>query len=126
MTYEPPNTSPPKELVAVTSAKIILLTSERDLQTYTNAADLAGYINSIEKAVDTFFASPERRTSREIAIQLSLTVKGHDIEIAAKPELTTDVAGDLRYRLENVPAPRVRGPVRLDYLLSVWNVPQKQ
>jgi hypothetical protein len=127
VTYEPQNASPPKKLIAVGSTRIVLLTSERDLQTYTNANDLAGYINSIEKAVDTFFAPPERRTSREITIQLSLTAGDeHEVIIAAKPELTTDLADELHRRLEDLPAPKVGGPVKLDYILTVWNFPQRQ
>jgi hypothetical protein len=127
VTYEAQNASSPKELVAVSSSRIVLLTGQRDLQTYTNANDLAGYINSIEKAVDTFFALPERRTSREIAIHLSLTTgDGHEVIIAAKPEVTTDLADELHRRLEDLPAPKVGGPVKFDYILTVWNFPQIQ
>jgi len=72
-----------------------------------------------------FFALPARRTSREIAIQLALTAEGHEVRIVAKPDLTGDVGDDLRHRLESVPAPKVGGPVKLNYIITVWGASEK-
>jgi len=104
----------------------VLFTSERDLQTYTTVHELVEYLKSIKKAVDTFFAPQERETSREIAIQLLLTVGGHEVKLAVKPDLTADVADDLRHKLQSVPAPKVGGPVKLEYILNIGNVSGEQ
>jgi hypothetical protein len=124
-TYEPESVSM-KERVAVSSGRIVLLTSERDLQSRITAEDLGGYVNAIENAVDVFFTSPARRTSRELTIHLSLTAESQEIQVLASPYLTEDVGEELQKRLEDVPAPKVRGPVKLDCLLKVWRIASKQ
>ena len=124
--YRPKNTSSPSDLAAMSRDKVVLLTSERDLQTYTTVHELVEYLKSIKKAVDTFFAPQERETSREIAIQLALTVGGHVVKLAVKPDLTADVADDLRHKLQSVPSPKVGGPVKLEYILNIGNVSGEQ
>ena len=120
-TYNPETTLPPKERLAVSSSRTVLLTSEHDLQERTTADDLAGYANLIEKAVDTFF-TPLERTNRELAIQLVLTAAGHEVRFIAVPALSADAAEDLQKRLDSVPSPEVSGPVKLDFILSLWSV----
>jgi hypothetical protein len=120
-TYNPETTLPPKERLAVSSSRTVLLTSEHDLQGRTTADDLAGYANLIEKAVDTFF-TPLERTNRELAIQLVLTAAGHEVRFIAVPALSADAAEDLQKRLDSVPSPEVSGPVKLDFILSLWSV----
>jgi len=97
-----------------------LLTSEQDLQALTNADDLAGYANAIEKVVDAFFTPPERRTKRDLTIQLAMTPGGHEVKIAADPNLSADDEQDLWKKLRDVAAPKVGGPVKFDYILNVW------
>jgi len=125
-TYNPETTLPPKELVAVSSSRIVLLTSEHDLQERTPAEDLAAYVNAIENVVDTFFTPLERRTNRELTIQLALTTAEHEVRFIAVPDLSADVAEDLHERLESVPSPKVGGPVKLDFILSLWSVASNQ
>jgi hypothetical protein len=125
--YEPHGSFPAtKHRVAVSSSRIVLLTSERDLQARTTAEDLASYVNAIGNAVDAFFTPSERRTSRELTIQLALTAEGHEVRVPALLDLSAEVIEDLHQRLESVPAPRVGGPVKLDYILSVWSVASTQ
>ncbi len=121
-TYEPETTLPPKERLAVSSSRIVLLTSDHDLQERTTADDLAGYANLIEKAVDTFFTPLERRANRELTIELALTAAGHEVRFIAVPALSADAAEDLQKRLDSVPSPKVGGPVKLDFILSLWSV----
>jgi len=125
-TYHPESTLPPKERVAVSSTRIVLLISERGLQERTTAEDLAAYVNAIESAVDTFFTPLERRTNRELTIQLALTTAEHEVRFIAVPDLSADVTEDLHERLESVPSPKVGGPVKLDLILSLWSVASKQ
>ena len=110
----------------MSSGRIVLLDSERNLRARITVADFAGYVNAIESAVGMFFTSSERRTSRELAIQLSLTAAAHEGQFFAKPELTEDVAEDLHKEPEGVPTPKVSGPVKVELLLSVWSVASKQ
>ncbi len=125
-TYNPDTSLPPKELVAVSSSRTVLLTSDRDLQEHTTAEDLAAYVNAIEKVVDTFFTSLERRTNRELTIQLALSAAEHEVRFIAVPDLSADVAEDLHERLESVPSPKVGSPVKLDFILSLWSVASNQ
>jgi hypothetical protein len=125
-TYEPERTLPPKERLAVSSSRVVLLTSEQDLQARTTADDLGGYLNVIEKTVDTFFTRLERRTNRELTIQLELTAVGHEVGFTAVPDLSADAAEDLLKGLESVPSPKVGGPVKLDFIVSLWSVVSKQ
>ena len=125
-TYKPETTSPPKERLAVSSSRTVLLTSDHDLQERTTADDLAGYANLIEKAVDTFFTPLERRTNRELTIQLALTAAGHEVRFIAVPALSADAGEDLQKRLESVPSPKVGGPVKLDFILSLWSIASNQ
>lgn len=121
-TYKSETTLPPKERIAVSSSRVVLLTSERDLQARTSAGDLAGYVNVIEKTVDTFFTHPERRINRELTIRLALTATEHEVQFVAVPDLSADVSEDLHERLESVRSPKVGGPVKLDLILSLWSV----
>ena len=125
-TYKPETTSPLKERLAVSSSRIVLLTSEQDLWACTTVDDLSGYLNAIEKTIDTFFTPLERRTNRELTIQLAFTTAEHEVRFIAVPDLNADVAEDLQERLESVPSPKVGGPVKLDFILSVWSVASKQ
>jgi hypothetical protein len=125
-TYYPETTLPPKELVAVSSSRFVLLTSEHDLQERSTAEELAAYVNAIENVVDTFFTPLERRTNRELTIQLALTAAKHEVRFIAVPDLSADVAEGLHERLESVSSPKVGGPVKLDFILSLWSVASKQ
>jgi len=125
-TYKPETTLPPKERVAVSSSRIVLLTSQHDLEARSTAEDLAAYVNAIENVVDTFFTPLERRTNRELTIQLALTTAEHEVRFLAVPDLSPDVAEDLHERLESVPSPKVGGPVKLDFILSLWSVASNQ
>ena len=125
-TYNPETTLPLKELVAVRSSRIVLLTSEQALQERATVEGLGGYLNAIEKAVDTFFAPLERKTNRELTIQLALTAAENEVRFIAVPDLSADAAEELHERLESVPSPKVGGPVKLDFILSLWSVASKQ
>jgi hypothetical protein len=125
-TYNPDTSLPPKELVAVSSRRIILLTNTQDLQARTTAEDLGAYVNAMEKIVDTYFTSVEQRTNRELTIQLALTAAEHEVRFIAVPDLSANVAEQLQERLESVPSPKVSGPVKLDFVLSLWSVASKQ
>ena len=125
--YEPtPGTSPAPQRVSVSGAKIVLLTSDRDLWARTTAEDLAVYLKAIESAVDTFFAPADRRAQRELSIQFDLMPEGNKIQFVAAPDLNADVARQLLTQLESVSAPKVRGPVKLEYIVSIWGVAAKQ
>jgi hypothetical protein len=125
-TYKPETTLPPKERSAVGSSRVVLLTSEQDLQARTTADDLGGYLNVIEKTVDTFFSRAEPRTNRELTIHLELTAAGHEVRFTAVPDLSADTVEDLQKGLEILPSPKVGGPVKLDFILSVWGVASDQ
>ena len=119
--YEPrPGTSPAPQRVSVSTAKIVLLTGDRDLRVRTSAEDLAAYLKAMENAVDIFFTPAEPRTQRQLTIQFALTPEGNKIQFVAVPDLTADVARQLLRQLESVAAPKVRGPVKLEYTLSLW------
>jgi len=125
--YEPQNSLPAaKTRVAVNSSRIVLLTSERDLQARTTAHDLGDYVNAIADVVDSFFTPPEKRTKRELAIHLALTTGGSEVRVVAVPELSTEDEASLQPRLESVRAPKVGGTVKLEYILSVGNVASQQ
>jgi len=125
-TFHPEPTLPLKELVAVSSSRIVSLISEHDLQERTTAEDLTAYVNAIENAVDTFFTPLELRTNRELTIQLALTAAGHEVRFLAVPDLCEHVAEDLHKQLESVPSPTVGGPVKLDFILGIWSAASKQ
>jgi hypothetical protein len=125
-TYYPERGSPSKEHVAISAVRIVLLTSEQDMQARTTGEDLAGYSNLLEKAVDTVFTALEPRTHREIVIQVAMTSTGREVQFIAKPELGADVAKELRARLEKVKAPRVGGAVKFEMLLTVWGISRNQ
>jgi hypothetical protein len=44
------------------------------------------------------------------------------VRFIAVPELSANVAEDLQQRLDSVPSPKVSGPVKFDFILSLWNV----
>jgi len=125
-TYNPETTLPLKELVAVSSSRIVLLTSEHELQERATVEGLAGYLNAIENVVDTFFTRLEARTNLELTIQLALTAAGHEVRFTAVPNLREHFAEDLHKRLESVPSPKVGGPVKLDFILGVRGETSKQ
>lgn len=125
-TYIPDPRLPPKERVAVSSSRVILLTSEQELQAHATVKDLAGYLNAIEKEADTFFTSVEQRTQREITIRLALTPAGHEVGFTAVPDLSANDAEGLYKRLQNVVPPKVAGPVKFESILNVWSVASKQ
>jgi hypothetical protein len=124
-TYRPETTLPLKELVAVSSSRTVLLTSQHELEARSTAEDLAAYVNAIENVVDTFFTPLGRRISCELTIQFALTVAGHEVRFIAA-DLSADAAEDLHKRLESVTAPKVGGPVKLDLIIAVWSVASNQ
>ncbi len=103
-----------------------MLTSQQDLQARSTAEDFAAYSNAIENVVDTFFTPLERRINRVLTIQLALTAAGHIVRFIAVPDLSAALAEDLHQRLESVPSPQVGGPVKFDFILSLWSVARKQ
>jgi len=42
------------------------------------------------------------------------------------PDLSADTVEDLQKGLEILPSPKVGGPVKLDFILSVWGVASDQ
>jgi hypothetical protein len=102
------------------------LRHQSGIQARSTAEDLAAYVNLIEKAVDSFFTPLERRTNRELTIQLALTSTGHEVRFIAVPDLSADVTEDLHQQLESVPSPKVGGTVKLDFILSLWSVASNQ
>jgi hypothetical protein len=125
-TYNPDTSLPQKELAAVSSRRIILLTNTQDLEARSTAEDLGAYVNAIEKVVDTFFTLLEQRTNRELTIQLALSAAEHEVRFLAVPDLSANVAEELQERLKSVPSPKVGGPVKLDFILSLWSVASNQ
>ena len=119
-TYHPENTS--NQRLAVSSSRIILLTSEREIAERTSAEDLADYIDRIKRTVDAFFAPQVQRAERELTIQLALKQEGHEVRFVAAPDLSADMNGDLQNRLQKVAAPKVRGSVTLELILRVWGI----
>jgi hypothetical protein len=124
-TYQPQGTS--RELnqrLAISSSRIVLLTSEPEIAARTTAEDLADYTERIEDEVDAFFAPQGQRTKRELTIQLALRQEGHEVAFVVMPALSANQNADLDNRLEKVPAPKVGGPVKLELILSVWGICQ--
>jgi hypothetical protein len=71
-TSEPQGSSPAaKQRVAVNASRIVLLTSERDLQARTTAEGLGTYVNAIGDVVDAFFTPLGRRARHELTIHLA-------------------------------------------------------
>jgi hypothetical protein len=127
VTYSPKRgASPAPQRVSVSAGKIVLLTGDQDLRARITVEDLADYLKAIENAVDTFFTPAERRAQRELTIQFTLMPEGNKIQFAAVPDLRADVARQLLTQLESVPAPKVGGQVKLEYILSVWGAAAKQ
>jgi len=117
----------PKQRVAITGSRILLLSSEQDIAASTTAKDLGKYLNEIADAVDTFFGTPERRTSRELTIHLMvLPAETIAVGVAAKPELSPETVDDLRRALGNVPRLSVKGLVKLDYIVDLWGAGGQQ
>ena len=120
-TYQPAGTSPElNQRLAVSSSRIVLLTSERESAARIAAEDLGDYINTIEDTVDAFFAPQVQRTKRELTIQLALRQEGQEVRFVAVPNLSAEMNGDLQNQLEKVAEPKVRGPVTLELVLTVW------
>jgi hypothetical protein len=125
-THYPERGVPSKERVAISAARLVLLTPERDVEARITVEDLAGYSNMLEKAVDTFFTAHEPRTYREIGIQVAMASTGREVQFRATPDLEADAAEELLARLEKVNAPRVGGPVKFEMLLTVWGISSNQ
>ena len=106
--------------MAVNASRIVLLTSERDLEARTTAEDLGTYVNAIGDIVDTFFTSPGRRAKHDLTIHISLIAEGNEVRIVAVPGLSVDDEQNLQKRLSSVSPPKVGGSVKLDYILNVW------
>lgn len=122
-TYLPEGTSLElNQRLAVSSSRTVLLTSEREIAARTTAEDLGGYINTIQDTVDAFFAPQAQRTKRELTIQLALRQEGHEVRFVAVPNLSAEMSGDLQNQLEKVAEPKVRGPVTLELILTVWGI----
>jgi hypothetical protein len=121
-TYQPEGTSPElkQQRLAVSSSRTVLLTSERKIAARTTAEDLGGYINTIQDTVDAFFAPQVQRTKRELTIHLALRQEGHEVRFVVVPNLSDEMNWDLRNQLEKVAKPKVRGPVTLELILTVW------
>ncbi len=125
-TYAPDPNLPRKERVAVSSNRVISLNTEQEIQARATVKELAGYLNAIEKEVDTFFTPVEQRTQREITIRLALTPAGHEVGFMTVPDLSANDAEGLHKRLQSVAAPKVAGPVKFESILKVWSVASKQ
>ncbi len=125
-TYEPQGNAPPKELVAVSLTRTVLLSSEQTIQEYIAVDDLAGYAREVEKSVDAFFTCLEPRINRELAIQLELTSKGHSVRFVAAPELETKAGRQLSKRLECVGTPTAGGPVKFELIFNIWGHTRKK
>lgn len=105
---------------AIRDAKIVLLTSDEDLKARTTVDDLASYIKAMDQVVQEFFAPPDRRISRDLTLEMELTAGGHRVQFAAKPELSAEAEKECLKRLNDAAAPKVTGPVKLDYTLKLW------
>lgn len=122
-TYQPEGASPElKQRLAVSSSRIVLLTTEREIAARTTSEDLADYINAIQDTVDAFFVAQMQRIKRELTIQLVLRQEGHEVRFVAVPNLSAEMNGELQSQLENVAEPKVRGPVTLELILTVWDI----
>jgi hypothetical protein len=120
-TYHAQGTSPePKQRVAVSENRVVLLTGEHQLAARITVEDLADYTNRIQDAVDAFFIPQEQRTRRELTIQLALTSEGHRVLFVAVPALSAGLHADLDNRIAEVRPPKVTGPVKLELILSIW------
>jgi hypothetical protein len=111
----------PKLSASVSAADVVLLSEDRHLKERTTAEDLGGYVKEIENAVDKFFAFPQRKTQRKIAINVALMRDGSTIRFVATPELTAEDSQELLIHLERVRAPKVTGLVKLEYIASLWS-----
>jgi hypothetical protein len=111
-----------KQRLAITSGRTVLLTIERVIAARTTAEDLADYVNTIQDTVDAFFASQMQRIKHELTIQLALKQEGHEVRFVAVPNLSAQMNEDLQDQLEKVAEPKVRGPVTLELILTVWGV----
>lgn len=105
----------------ISDARVTLMTSDADLKAHTSVDDLVAYLKAMDKVVNEFFAVPARRTSRDLTIEMELNAEGHRVQFVAKPELSREEAAGFLDRLNHAPAPRVTGPVKLDYSLKLWS-----
>lgn len=125
-TYQPEGTSPQlNQRLAVSLNRTVLLTSEREIASRTTAEDLGDYINKIQDTVDAFFVPQEERIKLELTIQLALKQEGHDVRFVVVPNLSADMNVDLQNQLEKVAAPKVRGPVKLELILTAWGIAKR-
>ena len=120
VTYEPNGAAEKSKTVAISSSRIVLLSSDADLQARVTATELADYVNAIKAKVDAFFAPEKPHVRRELTIHFALGSTQNDLQMVTAPELKQDTAENLHQALESVLAPRVRGPVAFDYYITVW------
>jgi hypothetical protein len=122
-THQPERTSPElNQRLAISSSSTVLLTEERVIAARTTAQDLVDYINTIQDTIDAFFAPQVQRTKRELTIHLALRQEGYEVRFVAVPDLSDEMNGDLQNQLEKVAKPKVRGPVVLELILTVWGI----
>lgn len=125
-TFKPEVACPLETSGAVTCKNTVLLTIERALQTRVTVEDLAAYRMAIEKAVESFFTHPDRKTGCDLAIQFELRPGGQsDIQIATQPNLGSDSLRVLSKELTNLPPAIVSGPVKLEFIFGIWGGARK-
>jgi hypothetical protein len=119
--YKPDSTAPKRTTKAISDSRIVLLSSESDLPARTTVQELADYVKAIETKIDVFFVSEDSQIRRELTIHIALTSTGHQLGLVASPELKTGTSSDLTKLLESVPAPKTKGPVEFDDILTLWD-----
>ncbi|HYL12577.1 MAG TPA: DUF3480 domain-containing protein [Terriglobales bacterium] len=119
-THEPETTPSPKSRAAVSASKIVLLTSESELEASTSAEELGQYIKEIRNVVDNYFTLHDVKMSRDLSIQFELGAIGQaEIRIVAKPELDAASLTALHGQLAAVPARKPRGPVKFEVMFAI-------
>jgi len=119
VTYEPNGTVEKSKTVAISSSRIVLLTSDADLQARVTVTELADYINAIKAKVDAFFAPEEQHAHRKLTIHFDLSSL-QTLRMVTTPELKPESAENLHKELQSVLAPKVRGPIAFEYYITVW------
>ena len=126
VTYEPQpqaDAPPAKHRDSVKLIHTVFLAPDRVLAARTSAEDLAAYLERIEDALEAFISSQKEKTKRELTVHLDLDVNGHTVVFAANPDFASDQHATLEDILNQVPAPKVSGPVKLEFILLAGTFP---